>query len=92
MLDSQYFSTTGLQRALDSFVFLVENEPASLDKERFINQNWKGVSVVGAVASLVGKDSWEAQCGWFHSVTWRWMCLPVIREMRVKSDKQFRGG
>lgn len=83
---------TAFLRVIDSFVFLVDRRPGVLDKKRMVDQNWVGVLVVGAVATLTGKESLRVQCGWFHSVTWRWLLISNITQMEVKSDNRFRNG
>lgn len=84
--------STDFQRAIDSFVFMVDRRPSALDKQRFAEQNWKGVSVIGAVATLIGESSQRVQCGWFQTVKWRWLHLPNITHLEVRSDDRFRRG
>jgi hypothetical protein len=82
----------GLERVLDSYVFVVNGRPAPLDLERCKSQNWDGVQVIGAVASLVGKDGPFSQCGWFHRVTWLWLHIPKIEHIAYVQDPRFRNG
>ncbi|KAG8711974.1 hypothetical protein FRC08_015188 [Ceratobasidium sp. 394] len=79
-------------RVLDSYVFFVNNHPADLDLDTFLTQNWQGVSLLGAVASLTGRGSMFAQCGWFTRMPWHWLHISNIQEIKVKSDSRFRAG
>jgi hypothetical protein len=83
---------TGFSRVIDSFVFVINKKAAPIDPERLQSQNWTGVEVIGAVASLEGKDGPLAQCGWFPAITWIWMLVTNIQCIGVVRDKRFRGG
>jgi hypothetical protein len=73
-------------------VFVVNGRPAPLDLERCKSQNWDDVQVIGAVASIVGKDGPFSQCGWFHRVTWLWLHIPKIEHIAYVQDPRFRNG
>ncbi|KAG9101957.1 hypothetical protein FS749_001006 [Ceratobasidium sp. UAMH 11750] len=79
-------------RVLDSFVFVVDHRLSGNVAERFAAQDWQGVSVVGAAASLIGRGSLFAQCGWFTRMPWLWFHIRGIQEIRFRQDSRFRGG
>ncbi|KAG8713975.1 hypothetical protein FRC08_012526 [Ceratobasidium sp. 394] len=79
-------------RVLDSFIFLVDRRPSEDLAERFAVRNWQGVSVLGAVASLKGRGSMFAQCGWFTRMPWLWFHIPKVEEIQFRQDSRFRGG
>ncbi|KAF8736301.1 hypothetical protein RHS02_06340, partial [Rhizoctonia solani] len=69
---------TPLLRALDSFVFITHGKPTPLPDGWINNQDWAGIEIVGATASLTGPGSTLAQCGWITQLTWRWVRLTQI--------------
>ncbi|KAG9119830.1 hypothetical protein FRC07_004944 [Ceratobasidium sp. 392] len=81
-----------LLRVLDCFVVFTNGHPSSIDPTRYTEQNWQGVSAVGAAAPLLGKGKYFAQCGWFHQLQWLWIYLPVVQAIVIKKDSRFRNG
>ena len=73
-------------------MFVVDGKPCALSKDLFERQDWQNVRVIGAIASLLGKDKLLAQCGWFHRIIWLWVDVVGIKEIRLKSDSRYRGG
>jgi hypothetical protein len=57
-------------------------------------QRFTGLSFVGIIATLGGKEGLFAQCGWFEGdeLDWFWGRITEVQGMELRSDSRFRGG
>ncbi|KAG8736720.1 hypothetical protein FRC10_009029 [Ceratobasidium sp. 414] len=72
----------------------VEGEAAVISEQMVKDQRFVGLSLVGVVASLDGRDGLFAQCGWFDDdeIDWFWCEITDVRSIEYRRDPRFRGG
>ncbi|QRV74563.1 hypothetical protein RhiJN_02578 [Ceratobasidium sp. AG-Ba] len=80
-------------RVLGRLQFKIGGEACAVPLNMVQSGNYRGLSVVGATASIGGSAGLFAQCCWFEDdIDWFWVEITSILKIEKREDPRFRGG